>query len=227
MSDHGSGNIGLDLAWHRQPLARFALWAIGGGAVGYGVGRLVAQYEDDVPLLAAATGWAKASSVVELIAALVVLIMVILGGWLLFLGATEESRLRRLMKMDVDDSPDRMRRMLPIAGFGMLVYAVIILIFLIPGIPPVIGIAIGVVCFATVTWLFYRGTALSDELEQAAQREAIIATFLVVEALGIGWALLHHYALAPALEPLALVLLLTVIYYAAGIISSVRRGLGS
>jgi hypothetical protein len=220
--ENGAGAPAL---WHKSPLVRFALWAVGGAVVGYGVGWAIAEYEDSVPALKSATDWLKAQSGLELIAGLIVLMMIMLGLWMLYLGATTDNRLRGLMKMEADDNPARMRRMLPIGGWGMLFYAAVILIFLLPGIPPAIGIAIGAACFAAITWLFYRGTALMDELEQAAQREAIIATFIIIEALGIGWALLHHYGLAPALAPLAVVLLMTVIYYLAGAISSFRRGL--
>ncbi len=227
MSEHvGHDGMAARRAWHQQPLTRFGLWAVGGAVVGYGVGQLLAEYEDQVPVLAAFTGWAKASTMTELLAALLAFVMILVSVPLLVMGTYDDNRLRRMLKMEPDDNPDRMRRMLPIGGWGMLLYAGIILIFLIPGIPPTIGIAAGISSFAAVTWLFYRGTVLMDEMEQAAQREAIIATFLLIEALGVGWALLHHYALVPVIEPLALVLILVVIYYAAGTIAGFRRGVG-
>jgi hypothetical protein len=213
-------------AWHKNASVRFCLLIVGSAVVGYGVGWLIATFEDQVPLLSNLTGWANARSVTELLAVMAILMMGMLGTWLLVLGKMHDDRLRGLLKMDADDNLDRSRRMLPVAGWGMLLYAAIILIFLLPGMPPVLGIGLAAMCFAAVTWLFYRGTIMMDELEQAAQREAIIATFLILEALGIGWALLHHYALAPPLEPLAVVLAMTVIYYAAGVIAAFRRGLG-
>jgi hypothetical protein len=208
----------------RSPLVRFGLSAIAGGVVGYGVGHAIFAYKDSVPWIAAVVRSIEAGGMTGLFGGLVAAALIGLGCWMLIMGRLPDRQFKRLTNAQVDDDPRRLKRMMPIAGWGMLLYASIIVVFLIPGIPAGLGIGIGIVAFALISWLFWRGTIMMDELEQAAQREALIATFIILEALAILWALLAHYALAPPLEPLAVVLLVTVIYYGVGIIAGIRRG---
>lgn len=224
MTDVSGGN-GERRAWHRHPGARLGLWAIVGAACGYPVGWLLAEYEDSVPAVAAVAGTIGAAGLTGFFAAMVIAGLLAGGIFMLVLSRLPDARLLKALQAEADENPRRMRTMLPIAGWGMLLYAILILTFLIPGIPAAAGIVIVGLCFAAVSWLFWRGTQMMDELERAAQREGLVATFIIVEALGIGWAVLHHYALAPAIEPVALVTLLTVIYFTMAMVAASRRGL--
>lgn len=201
----------------------FLAWAAI-GALGYTAGDLTAEYFE-LPLLDRALDRITALGVIGNVAAAFSAVLVLTGMWILMLPYLSDRQFRKWTDAAEDEDLLRMRRMLPLAGWGMLLQAAIILVFLIPNIPPMAGISIGLTSFGLTGWLFWRGTTMMDELEQAAQREALMATFIIIEALAIGWALLAHFGFAPPLEPLAVVLLVTVIYFAASVVTSVRRGL--
>jgi uncharacterized protein YjeT (DUF2065 family) len=224
MNEASNGTAGGWRTLWKNPAIKALIWAIGGGFVGYWVGIVLARtgwiepYEPAIKAAIERDGW-------WLLAGWATLAVFALIGLVLIVTSMGDERLRKAMKLEVEESLEKPRLMLRISGVGMLAYGVVLGVFLFPGLDPVAGIVLGIAAFTLAMLLFFWGTRISDELQRAAQNEAIVWSFLIVEAVLIGWALLHHYGMADPISPLVLVLVLTLTYLAAGLIAAVKHGL--
>jgi hypothetical protein len=211
-------------AYWARPIVRLLALSFVSGIGGYFVGQWLAEYD----VLAAYDPMIRAAIARDgwwLIAGWATTALFGILGMILTIGSLRDGWIRSMMKLEPGETVGKPRRMLRIAGIGMAAYAVLIALFLVPGIDPVAGVVIGVAAFALVTGLFFWGTQVSDELQQAAQNEAIVWSFIVFEAVLVGWALLNHFGFAGPLKPLAVVVLMTLIYLAAAMVAAFKRGL--
>ncbi len=213
----------MHAAWFSKKL-RFILMILGCGMIGYLVGGAVAQtewlagYDPAIEAAFDRGGW-------WLVAGWGVTGFFLVVGAGLLLSSLYEPWLRISMKLEPDELVAKPRLMLRVSGAGMIAYAVIVAVFLIPGIDRSAGFSIGATAFGITVILFVRGTQVSDELQRAAQNEAIVWSFLIGETLLVGWALLNHFGYIGPLKPLPVVLIVTLTYFVAAMVAAVRRGL--
>lgn len=211
-------------AYWAKPLVKLLVWAVFGGIGGYFLGQWLAEndvlvaYDPMIKAAFARDGW-------WLLAGWATVAMFGIMGVLLTVASLRGPWISKMMKLEPGEAVGKHRQMMRIAGVGMATYAVVIALFLVPGIDPVAGVVIGVAAFALVTGLFFWGTQVSDELQRAAQNEAIVWSFIVIEAVLVGWALLNHFGFAGPLKPLPVVVLMTLIYLAAAMAAGFKRGL--
>ena len=206
--------------WVRQVI-------IGGlaGATGYFIGRLLFHSGLLGPIEPALFVWIESAGPSGIAGLVIAAILLLLGLYLGGLTLMPDRLFARAVGAEPDEPNRRMRRMLRIAAAGLIGYVVLIAVFLWPNLDPEAGLVIGVIAFAAVTALFVLGMRVSDELERAAQNEAMAWSFIIVEAAAVGWALLHNAGYAGPIDPLAAVLLVTLIYCVAGTVAAVRRGI--
>lgn len=224
MSDAQTSQASGLRAYWAKAWVRFLALVVSSGIGGYFFGKwlarndVLAAYDPMIEAAFARDGW-------WLLAGWATVAMFGIMGLMLTIASLRAPWISRMMKLEPGEVVGKPRRMMRIAGVGMATYAVLIALFLVPGMDPVAGVVIGVATFALVTGLFFWGTQVSDELQQAAQNEAIVWSFIVFEAVLVGWALLNHFGFAGPLKPLAVVVLMTLIYLAAAMAAAFKRGL--
>ncbi len=211
-------------AYWAKPLVRLMALAFVSGIGGYFVGQWLAEndvlvaYDPMIKAAFARDGW-------WLIAGWATVAIFAILGVILSIASLRNRWIAKMMKLEPGEAVGKHRRMMRIAGVGMAAYAVLIALFLVPGIDPVAGVIIGGAAFVLVTALFFWGTQISDELQRAAQNEALVWSFIVIEAVLVGWAVLNHFGFAGPLKPLPVVVLMTLIYVAAAMAAAFKRGL--
>jgi hypothetical protein len=146
-------------------------------------------------------------------------------GVVSLIASLRDRWVRQIMNMETREAPGRPRQMLRIGAVGMFAYVLVLALLLVPGVRPLVGALVGVAAVGLIAIVFLWGMRIADELQRAAQNEALAWSFIVVEAVLVGWALLNHFGYVGPLKALPLVLLLELVYLSALVVASRRRGL--
>lgn len=146
-------------------------------------------------------------------------------GLILTIASLRGRWTQRVMSMQPGEPLDKPRQMVRISGIGAAAYGLLVTLFLMPGIDPLVGVVVGVAAFGLNTILFFWGLRISDELQRAAQNEALVWSFIVIEAVLVLWALLNHFGFVGPMKALPVVLLITWIHLTAFMVVASRRGL--
>ena len=146
-------------------------------------------------------------------------------GLILTIASLRGRWIQRVMSMQPGEPLDKPRQMVRISGIGGAAYGLLVTLFLMPGIDPLVGVVVGVAAFGLITILFFWGLRISDELQRAVQNEALVGSFIVIEAVLVLWALLNHFGFVGPMKALPVVLLITWVYLATLMVVASRRGL--
>ncbi len=209
--------------WAKGWVRTLAL-ALVGGVVGYFVGGWLAgtgvlePYEPAIEAAIARDGW-------WLLAGWLLAIMLGIVSVMIFAASLKPSWLAKMTRAPDGDDMRAMIACYRVSAIGAGCEGALLVLLLVGGLSPAIGIALGVALAALNGWMLWLAVKTADELwrhvtlEAGALYGALLATIFSI------WAVLAHFAAVAPIAPLPLMTIL----FAAGVVASLvivgRRGL--